>query len=255
VFENLKRKMKLEQPQSIRTVFFDAGFTLLYPSPSILAVCQQVCQQYGLHIDANQLQQGMESAEKFRLHQVQSNRYIWADEQDIAKFWLSYYRSLLQPFMVGHDEMLLDHLVHTIAKEFEKHTAWQLYPDVKPTLKAFQAKGYRLGVISDWNIALGPLLRQLDLTQYFDCLVISAAARHAKPSPKLYDMALERANSIPDYTIHIGDSYIHDVLGARSVGITPILLDRTDTLTENKVDCLLVHSLYELLDLLEIKKP
>jgi len=247
--------MKLEQPQSIRTVFFDAGFTLLHPSPSIVAICQQVCEELGLHVDLNRLQLGMESAENFRFRQSQSNRHTWADEQAIAEFWLSYYMSLLQPLFAEHDAPRLDELVHAISKEFEKHTNWQLYPDVKPTLEAFQAKGYSLGVISDWNIALGPLLRLFNLTQYFDCLIISAVARHAKPSPTLYDMALERANAIPDYTIHIGDSYIHDVLGARSVGITPILLDRADTLTENKVDCLLVHSLYELLDLLEISRP
>jgi REG-2-like HAD superfamily hydrolase len=247
--------MKLEQPQSIRTVFFDAGFTLLHPSPSILVVCQQVCQQHGLYVDLNHLQQGIEGAKNFHFRQFQSNRYIWADEQAITEFWFSYYRSLLQPLIAEHDEKYLDQLIRAIAEEFEKHTNWQLYPDVKPTLEAFRAKGYNLGVISDWNIALGPLLRLFDLTQYFDCLIISAVARHAKPSPNLYDMALERANAIPDYTIHIGDSYIHDVLGARSVGITPILLDRADTLTENKVDCLLVHSLYELLDLLEINRP
>jgi len=247
--------MKLEQPQSIRTVFFDAGFTLLYPSPSILGVCQQACQQLGLHVDLDQLKEGLQNAENFRFRQSQPSRQTWADEQAIADFWFSYYMSLLEPLVAEHDEALLDQLVRTITEAFEKHTNWQLYPDVKTTLEAFQAKGYRLGVISDWNIALGPLLRQFDLTQYFDCLVISAVARHAKPSPKLYDIALERANAIPDYTIHIGDSYIHDVLGARAVGITPILLDRAETLTENKVDCLLVHSLYELLDLLEITPP
>lgn len=247
--------MKLEQPQSIRTVFFDAGFTLLHPSPSILVVCQQVCQQLGLHLDLNQLQQGMESAEKFRFRQLQSSRFVWADEQAIAAFWFSYYRSLLQPLIAEQDQARLDQLVRAITGEFEKHTNWQLYSDVKPTLEACRARGYSLGVISDWNVALGPLLRQFDLTQYFDCLVVSAIARHAKPSPTLYDMALERVNAIPDYTIHIGDSYIHDVLGARAVGITPILLDRTDSLAENKVDCLLVHSLYELLDLLEITRP
>ncbi len=246
--------MKLEQPQSVRTIFFDAGFTLLYPSPSILGVCQQACQQLGLHVDLDRLKEGLQNAENFRFRQSQPSRQTWADEQAIADFWFSYYMSLLEPLVAEHDEALLDQLVRTITEAFEKHTNWQLYPDVKPTLEAFQAKGYHLGVISDWNIALGPLLRQFDLTQYFDCLVISAVARHAKPSPKLYDMALERANAIPDYTVHIGDSYIHDVLGARAVGITPILLDRAETLTENKVDCLLVHSLYELLDLLEITR-
>jgi len=246
--------MKLEQPQSIRTIFFDAGFTLLHPSPSILVICQQVCQQLGLHVDLNCLEQGLEGAENFRFRQWQTNRYIWADEQAIADFWLSYFTSLLQPLVAEYDQPHLDQLVPAIAEAFKKHTSWQLYPDVKPTLEAFRAKGYSLGVISDWNIALGPLLRQFHLTQYFDCLVISAVARHAKPSPMLYDMALERANAIPDYTVHIGDSYIHDVLGARAVGITPILLDRTDTLTESKVDCLVVHSLYGLLDLLEITR-
>jgi putative hydrolase of the HAD superfamily len=245
----------LEQPQSIRTVFFDAGFTLLHPSPSILVICQQVCQQLGLHVDLGLLEQGLKSAENFRFRQLQTNRYIWADEQAIADFWLSYFSSLLQPLLAEYDQPHLDELVRAITEAFKEHTSWQLYPDAKPTLEACRAKGYKMGVISDWNIALGQILRQFDLTQYFDCLIISAVARYAKPSPTLYDMALERANAIPDYTIHIGDSYIHDVLGARAVGITPILLDRTTTLTENKVDCLVVHSLYELLDLLEITRP
>jgi putative hydrolase of the HAD superfamily len=68
----------------------------------------------------------------------------------------------------------------------------------------------------------------------------------------LYDLALQRCNAIADYTLHIGDSYVQDVLGARAVGITPILLDREGKLTESHVDCLLIHSLHELLDLLEV---
>jgi putative hydrolase of the HAD superfamily len=83
--------------------------------------------------------------------------------------------------------------------------------------------------------------------------VVSALARLAKPSPSLYDLALRRANSISDYTLHIGDSYILDVLGARSVGITPILLDRRHQLEESNVDCILIHSLTEIIDLLEVE--
>ena len=196
--------MKLEQPQSIRTVFFDAGFTLLYPSPSILGVCQQVSQKLGLHVDLDQLQKGLPNAEYFRFRQSQPSRQTWADEQSIADFWFSYYMNLLQPLMAKYEQKHLEQFVCAITEEFEKHTTWQVYPDVKLTLETLRTKGYSLGVISDWNIALGPLLRRFDLTPYFDCLVISAVARHAKPSPTLYNMALERANAIPDYTIHIG---------------------------------------------------
>ena len=161
---------------------------------------------------------------------------------------------MLRPLIEEHNEPLLYELARRITKEFEEHTSWQVYPDVFPALKTLKAHNYKLGVISDWGIALGPILRRLHLTNYFDCLLVSAVTRHAKPSPALYDLALQRANSIPDYTIHIGDSYIHDVLGARAVGITPVLLDRYNRLEANNLDCLLVHSLHGLLELLEISE-
>ncbi len=245
--------MRIEQPQAIRTIFFDAGFTLVRPYPSILEICQQVCQKLSLHITVEQLQDQVEAAEDFFLRQSRMNRQTWGDEQAIAEFWTGYYMALLRPLIAEHDELRLYKLARTINEEFEKHTSWEIYPDVYKTLERLRANNYSLGVISDWGIALGPILREHHLTQYFDCVLISAVTRHAKPSPMLYELALQRANAIPDYSIHIGDSYIQDVLGARSVGITPILLDRAGKLTEQNVDCVLVHSLDELLDLLEVE--
>ena len=114
---------------------------------------------------------------------------------------------------------------------------------------------YTLGVISDWGLSLGSILRDLDLIKYFDCVLISSVTGYGKPSPLLYEEALKRANAIADYTVHIGDTYISDVLGARAVGMTPVLLDRSKKLTGRHVDCLLAHSLYDLLDLLEVSRP
>lgn len=247
--------MKFAQPQSIRTIFFDVGFTLLRPYPSIPAICQQVCQQLDLHIQLDQVQQRMDAAEDFFLRQSHTNRDTWADEQAIADFWIRYYMTILHPFVAEADEQRLYQFAYMINQEFEKHTSWEIYPDVLPTLEALRAHGYSMGVISDWGISLGPILRQLHLTEYFDCAIISAVTRLAKPSPSLYELALQRTNAIPDYALHIGDSYIHDVLGARAVGITPVLLDRASKLSANSVDCLLVHSHYELLDLLEVERP
>lgn len=247
--------MMLEQPQSIRTIFFDAGFTLLRPFPSVAEICQQACQQLNLHVRIADVQQHMVLAQDYFFREGRLNRHIWASEQAISEFWIGYYMTLLRPCIEEHDEPHLYQLASTVTQEFEKHTRWQIYPDVLPVLETLRSRSYTLGVISDWGIGLGPIMRNLHLTKYFDCLLISAAARHAKPSPMLYEMALQRANAIADYTIHIGDSYIHDVLGARAVGITPVLLDRAGRLAASNVDCSHVHSLYELLDLLEITRP
>ena len=240
-----------EQPQSIRTVFFDAGFTLIRPYPSTPEICQQICQRLNLHIHLDAVKERMTEAQDYYYRQMRLNRHTWGSEQAISEFWISYYMNLLRPFIEEHDEPRLYQLAQVINQEFDKHTSWEVYSDVFPTLEALRRHKYTLGVISDWGISLGPILRRLNLTPYFDCLLVSAVTRHAKPSPLLYEMALERANSIADYTLHIGDSYIHDVLGARAVGMTPVLLDRPGHLEESNVDCLLIHSLTELLDLLE----
>lgn len=251
----------LEQPQSIRTIFFDAGFTLIHPHPSTPEICQQVCQQLNLHIHLDAVRERMTDAQDYYLRHMRLNRHTWGSEQAIFDFWIGYYMHLLRPFIEEHDEKRLYQLAVSINQEFDKHTSWQLYDDVLPTLQALHhathANGssrYSLGVISDWGIALGPILRQLDLTRYFDTLLISSASRHAKPSPMLYELALQRANTVADYTLHIGDSYIYDVLGARAVGITPVLLNRANNLLASDIDCLLVHSLTDLLDLLETSR-
>jgi putative hydrolase of the HAD superfamily len=246
--------MPLQQPQAIRTVFFDAGFTLLHPNPSSPEICQKVCQQLGLHIHIDEINLHMAESDEYYFRQTHLKRHTWASEQTINEFWIEYYMNLLRPLIVEHSEPLLYELARRITSEFDEHTSWQVYSDVFPVLKTLKAHNYTLGVISDWGIALGPILRRLHLTGYFDCLLVSAVTRHAKPSPALYELALQRANSIPDYTIHIGDSYIHDILGARAVGITPILLDRPGRLEESNVDCLLVHSLQGLLELLEVSE-
>jgi putative hydrolase of the HAD superfamily len=247
--------MQLAQPQAIRTIFFDAGYTLLHPFPSIPEVCQRVCQDIGLYIHLDQIEMRIKTAEEIYFRQIRADRNTWANEETITQFWIAYYMNLLYPFVEGHKEANIHHLAHAIYEEFSKHSSWCIYPDVLPTLETLHAHGYNLGVISDWGMSLAPIIRQHQLTRYFNCLLISAATRHAKPSPTLYELALQRANAVSDFTIHIGDSYIHDVLGARAMGITPILLDRHNRHSRNDVDCLLIHSLDDLVDLLEIGLP
>ncbi len=243
---------KLEAPQAIRTIFFDAGYTLLRAFPSVIEVCWDVCQQHGLHLDTKLLAEQLPEAEAYFLESIKANRRTWASEQDIRFIWTGYYSTLLRPFIAEESVALLAACVQEIIDEFGQHTRWELFPDALPTLQALQGKGFTLGIISDWGVNLAPIIAGLDLPRYFDCVVISAVTRYAKPDPGLYDLALQRAGAIADYAIHIGDSYIHDVLGARSVGITPILIDRAGTVREEDVDCMIIRDLRELLNLLEV---
>ena len=51
-----------------------------------------------------------------------------------------------------------------------------------------------------------------------------------------------------DHAVHVGDDYWADVIGARTLGIRPVLLDRDRQSVH--ADCLTIHALHELADLL-----
>jgi putative hydrolase of the HAD superfamily len=244
---------RLVQPQAVRAIFFDVGYTMLAPHPSIVEITSRVCQERGIPVDRACLEVQVPAAESSLRRAVHAAPQTWADERLINAIWTDYFTELLRPCLAGGDADTLRAAVAEVQQVFDHYTSYALFPDVIPVLRVLHARGLTLGVISDWGIGLGPILHAHGLNQFFDFAVVSAALRHAKPHPWLFETALGRADTIGDYAVHIGDSYILDVLGARSVGIAPVLIDRRGVVDPSVVDVPVVRDFYGLLDLLEIE--
>lgn len=244
---------ELPNPQAIRAVFFDAGFTLLAPHPSPLQIVLDACSRQGATIEVSCVRASQHHAEEYLRQAGRAQPWTWGDEEAINDIWSAYFTRLLEPCLRDQPSQL-EACVRATVRAFDDAGSYALYPDVLPCLQALRQRGLTLGVISDWGVSLSLILRHHDLIQYLDFAVISAQVRRAKPDPQLYMTALERANAIPDYALHIGDSYVGDVLGARSVGITPVLLDRRSAHDPARLDCLVARSLFDLLDLLQVPR-
>jgi putative hydrolase of the HAD superfamily len=74
--------------------------------------------------------------------------------------------------------------------------------------------------------------------------------RAYKPHRELFEKALEISGCSADEVMHIGDSYISDVPGAREAGITPVLIQR-DVTSTCPDDCIVIHSLEEVYQYIE----
>lgn len=244
-----------EHPQAIQAVFFDVGFTLLESSPSIPAVAHRVMERRGTPVPLACLEESLPHAEEVFGQLSRQDPDTWGDELAIARIWRLYFAELLRPCYGEAGEEALAAAASDTQREFDLATSYALYPDVIPALTALSERGLKLGVISDWGIGLGVILRHFNLTRFFDFAVISATARRAKPDPEMFQLALQRANVVGDYAIHVGDSYVRDVLGARGAHIHPVLIDRTRSLEPDVVDCPLVYDLLELFDLLGMERP
>jgi HAD superfamily hydrolase (TIGR01509 family) len=109
------------------------------------------------------------------------------------------------------------------------HNLWEHVPaGVPETLDELRQAGFTLVVGSNANGTLKALCDRRGLARRFDVMLDSAEEGVEKPDPRLFQLALERSQSEPADTVHVGDLYHVDVEGARAAGLDAILLDALD---------------------------
>jgi len=125
------------------------------------------------------------------------------------------------------------------------HNLWETPAQgLIPFLTRIRAAGLRRVVCSNANGTLHSHFDRLGLTPYFDAIFDSHVEKVEKPDPRFFEIALERSGSNRATTVHVGDFYEIDVVGARRAGLGAILLDPSDVNRDR--DCVRVRTLDEL---------
>lgn len=103
-----------------------------------------------------------------------------------------------------------------------------VYPDVPAALARLRFRGLTLVVVSNWDVSLPAVLRDVGLAGLVDGVVTSAEVGHSKPAPEIFTAALALAECAPGRAVHVGDSLAEDIHGARAAGIHAVLLRREE---------------------------
>jgi putative hydrolase of the HAD superfamily len=232
-------------PGKIEAVFFDVGNTLFKPYPSMEAVCREVLLRFGYDPSEEDMRRGMIAADRLYEKRYWEDDSFWANEEDASTMWSEMYVLALQ-------EMGVDGDVHVIGRAIYDHFGdgdrWRTYPDVVPVFERLKVEGYRMALVSNWDSRLAKLCFDMGLDKYLDAVLSSAAVGLIKPDPHIFEVACERLRVEPRRAVHVGDHYYADVLGARSVGIHPVMIDRWGF--GNPSDVPKISDLYGLLPLL-----
>jgi HAD superfamily hydrolase (TIGR01509 family) len=125
---------------------------------------------------------------------------------------------------------------------------WDYMPaDVLPSLRGLRQLDLQLVIVSNANGTVARLADRLGLSECIGCVLDSQVEQVEKPDPRFFEIALQRSGAQRDTTIHVGDLYEVDVVGARAAGIRPVLLDAAGLYPE--ADCVRVRSLPQLVEL------
>lgn len=214
----------------VRAVFFDVGGTLLRPWPSVGALYAAAARRHGVSGTAEQMERAF--------------RESWAalKRPGLTVSSKDWWRELVFRTLGQENEDCFAELFDL----FSRARAWQVFPDVEETLREARARGLHVGVISNWDERLHPLLQEAGLASWFDSVTISCEVGAEKPDATIFRAALHAAKVSAGEALHVGDSYDEDVRGAEAVGMRAVLINRKD---DNVYRCACIGDLQDSLKL------
>jgi putative hydrolase of the HAD superfamily len=208
-------------------VFFDVGNTLIAAAEPIPVIYARTLNAHGAATDAETLGPIFSHVWRGLDAVVESGHDRYARFPGAERgFWREFLRRVLAAARI---DVPLAPILDELFETFRSPSTWRVYDDVRSTLTALRDDGAGLGVISNWDRRLTPLLDGLGLGGYFEVAVVSQLVGVEKPDRRIFQIAAERAGAAAGSCVHVGDSVHFDVDGARGAGFRAILVDRGES--------------------------
>ncbi len=220
--------------EKIKTIFLDAGNTLISMDFEWIGELLDLC---GVSCSLESIRRAEASARPPLSAALESLKST--EGEDALSFYM---RNILVRLLGleasknGMIEKITGKIMPVLRAPGQTQRLWSyVLPGVREALEILKSKGYPLIVVSNSDGTVEAGLSDVGLRPFFNVVIDSHWAGFEKPDPRLFQHALQRAGAIPQETIHIGDMYHVDIIGARAAGIHALLLDPFDD-WEN-VDC------------------
>lgn len=159
------------------------------------------------------------------LEEVHYHRYL-TGELDFFEQRRARARGFVEP----HGQVLADPDADAWFEAYLRHyeANWQLHGDAAACLDRMDARGIRLGIITNGDISFqGAKLAGLGITDRFEHVIASGSVGVAKPDPRIFELACEAFGVAPERAIYVGDRLHTDAIGAAAAGLRGVWLERS----------------------------
>lgn len=208
-------------PAAVRAIFFDAVGTLIHPEPPAPAVYAAIGHRYGCTLDAPAV------AARFRA------AFQRQEEADRAAGWRTSEEREIDRWRQIVGEVLSDSTdpegcFQALFAHFARPPSWRIEPDASPVFAALAAKGYALGVASNYDRRLRSVTEGMPEFARVAHLAISAEIGWRKPAREFFASVCEQTHLGAEQILLVGDDFENDYEGARAAGLHAVLLDKTN---------------------------
>jgi HAD superfamily hydrolase (TIGR01549 family) len=224
----------------VDTIFLDAGGVFVFPNWQ--RVSEALARQ-GVSVARDRL-----AAAEPRAKRDLDSPALLRLSTDASRGW-DYFNRVLEHAGVPRSQST-DAALAEVRAYHSRSNLWEWVPDgTRESLARLASLGFRVAVVSNSNGTLRQKLERLGLLHHFSLVIDSAIEGVEKPDPRIFSLALERIGARAETTLHAGDFYNIDVVGARAAGLRAVLIDSANLYPD--ADCERFASLTELADAVE----
>lgn len=199
-------------------IFFDLDHTLWDFDANARASLHQ------MHLDLKLSERGVHDFDLFHQNYLTHNERLWAryrkgqikqDELRMKRMWLT-----LLDFKIA-DEELAREMGDIFLQLLPTRTI--IFPDTVEVLHYLTSKGYRLHLITNgFEMTQHNKLSSCGLDHFFTHVITSEGSNSLKPEKEIFEYALQKAGTVVEESIMIGDALDIDVLGAMNIGMDQV---------------------------------
>jgi HAD superfamily hydrolase (TIGR01549 family) len=136
--------------------------------------------------------------------------------------------------------------LETAYQHFTNAYLWRVEPTFSDLAAFCSHRDIQLYITSNWDTRLPVILERLEVACFFAEIITSAKVGYEKPSKEIFAHLVAAAGCSPAQILHVGDSPVADVWGARQSGLRAVLFGRRHA--ANAPDCPVVETLHQLTD-------
>jgi putative hydrolase of the HAD superfamily len=204
---------------TLEAVTFDLWDTLVYNrnyGEFRLPELKRVLKSYGMELSEEALNEAYMSGFRYSSRVIPAENHRHVETEEIVKKVLE---------TVGYTSPETSAELVRIYEEAVLCDPPRLKEGVVDVL-SYVKQQYKVGLISVTGVSPGRIIREIlyeyGVLQYFDALSFSDEVKFVKPNPRLFASCLEELEVAPENTVHVGDSYKSDVVGAIEAGMRVI---------------------------------
>ena len=204
---------------AIDLLSLDAGGVLVFPNFERIS---DTFARHGIHVAADALQAADPHA---RFAVDTAGRVAVTNDADRGSM---HFRVMLERAGVPADAPIQP-VLDELWSYHSEHNLWEYVPpDVILALERLAASGLPLAIGSNANGIIHRVFERAGLRRYFSVICDSHVEGVEKPDRRFFEILVARAGGRAETTLHVGDLYHVDVVGARSAGLQAMLLDPHD---------------------------